>query len=73
MNAEDDLMRDCPLCGESDYDATGLALHFRNGWCEKAERLLVEYDEARRKFFETRGSVLASESAQPSEASKEPT
>lgn len=32
----------CPLCGEADFDARGLAMHFKLGWCDVAEAAIEE-------------------------------
>ena len=38
----------CPLCGDSDFDKIGMALHFEN--CEPAAELRSEYCKNLRKW-----------------------
>ena len=44
----DEPMLTCPLCGDTDFDCSGLALHY--GRCEAAEQLASEYHVKKREW-----------------------
>lgn len=58
MNKEQQELLKCPLCGEADFDETGMAFHYYQ--CDKAIELRDAYrkEEARQRKERLKGFTL---------------